>query len=61
MLSDAEAIASQVPTVAGIAPQIQLRELISYRDQNTNSLIMGVTPDFLTIRSFDVAKGRFYQ
>ncbi len=59
VLADAEAIASQVPTVAEVAPQVNGREVISYRSQNMDSLIAGVTPEFLTVRSFDMDRGRF--
>jgi putative ABC transport system permease protein len=60
VLEDAEAIASQVPTVTEVAPQINSRQVISYRNQNMDALVIGVTPKFLTVRSFDVAQGRFF-
>lgn len=56
---DAKAIATQVPTVSGVAPQISSRQLITYRSKNTNASLMGTTPAFLTVRNFDVEKGRF--
>jgi putative ABC transport system permease protein len=56
---DAKAIASQVPSIEAVAPQINLSQVITYRDRNTNKIIVGTTPEFLTVRSFDVAKGRF--
>jgi putative ABC transport system permease protein len=56
---DAEAIAEQVPTVKEVAPQINLNQLITYGNRNTNKLVIGTTPEFLTVRSFDVAQGRF--
>ncbi|MDY6785020.1 MAG: ABC transporter permease [Cyanobacteriota bacterium] len=59
VLSDAEAIAEQVPTVAEVAPQLSFSQVITYRDRNTNKLVIGTTPEFLTVRSFEVAKGRF--
>lgn len=59
VLSDAEAIAAQVPSVEKVAPQINSRQLVSYRSKNTYSLALGTTPEFLSVRSFDVAKGRF--
>jgi putative ABC transport system permease protein len=59
VLSDAEAIASQVPTVAEVAPQINSRLLVSYGSKNNNVSVIGTTPEFLTVRSFDVAQGRF--
>ena len=57
--ADAKAISSQVPTVAAVAPEISASALITYRSRNTNSPVRGVTPDFLSVRNFDVAKGRF--
>lgn len=57
---DAKAIATQVPAVAEVAPQINLRYLITYRNRNTNSLVSGTTPEFLSVRSFNVARGRFF-
>jgi putative ABC transport system permease protein len=59
VLEDAKAIASLVPSVAEVAPQIQSRQPASYSNKNTNTQVIGVTPQFLTVRSFDVAKGRF--
>ncbi len=59
VLADAEAIASQVPSVKEVAPQINTQQLITYRNKNSNSPITGTTPEFLSVRSFDVARGRF--
>jgi len=59
VLEDAEAIAAQVPTVLAVAPQINGRYLITYRNRNTFTQTQGVTPEFLVVRSFDVAQGRF--
>ncbi len=59
VLSDAEAIATQVPTVAAVAPQISNRQIATYRGQNTYTSVIGTTPPYLSVRSFDVAKGRF--
>ncbi|MEQ8754941.1 MAG: ABC transporter permease [Coleofasciculus sp. G1-WW12-02] len=60
VLEDAKAIATQVPAVAEVAPQINLRYLITYRNRNSNSLVTGTTPEFLSVRSFNVARGRFF-
>ncbi|NJP09049.1 MAG: FtsX-like permease family protein [Leptolyngbyaceae cyanobacterium RU_5_1] len=59
VLADAKAIAAQVPSVQGVAPQRQSQLPVVYRNLNTSSLVLGVTPEFLPVRSFDVAKGRF--
>lgn len=59
VLKDAEAIAAQVPSVQGVAPEINSKDLVIYRNKNSSSTVVGTTPDFLPVRSFDVAKGRF--
>jgi putative ABC transport system permease protein len=59
VLADAKAIATQVPSIKEVAPQINSRLLVTYRNRNTNTAITGTTPEFLVVRSFDVAKGRF--
>lgn len=59
-LEDAEAIASQVPTVNAVAPQLQTQQLLTYSNKRSNSLVVGTTPDFLPVRDFDVAQGRFF-
>ncbi|MBD2577016.1 ABC transporter permease [Oscillatoria sp. FACHB-1406] len=59
VLADSDAIASQVPTVKEVAPQITLSQIISYRSRNTNQTIIGATPTFLSVRSFEIASGRF--
>jgi putative ABC transport system permease protein len=56
---DAKAIASQVPTINEVAPQRQSQFPIVYRNLDTLSLVVGTTPEFLSVRSFDMAKGRF--
>ncbi len=59
VLADAEAIATQVPTVDKVSPQINTNKLITYRNRNKTSVVIGTTPNFLPVRSFDVERGRF--
>ncbi|MBW4522921.1 MAG: ABC transporter permease [Scytolyngbya sp. HA4215-MV1] len=59
VMQDAEAIATQVPSVAGVAAQRQTQLPVTYRNRNVSALIVGTTPTFLSVRSFDVASGRF--
>lgn len=59
VLSDAEAIAAQVPSVEGVAPEINRRLLVSHRNLNTNAMVVGTTPEYPRIRSFYVDQGRF--
>jgi putative ABC transport system permease protein len=59
VLEDAQAIVKQVPTIEAVAPQINLNQTINYRNQNTSNLVIGVTPEFLPVRNFELAQGRF--
>jgi len=59
VFADAKAIASQVRAVAEVAPEIRAQQLITYRNKNTQSAVVGTTPEFLSVRSFEVTKGRF--
>lgn len=56
---DAKAIATQVPAVAEVAPQITSQYLISYRNKNSQSQVIGTVPEFLSVRNFNVERGRF--
>lgn len=60
VLADAEAIATQVPTVSNVAPEVNSREVVNYRNRNTNVNIVGTSPEFLLVRNFDVNQGRFF-
>ncbi|MEB3885298.1 ABC transporter permease [Lyngbya sp. CCY1209] len=56
---DAEAIAEQVPSVEAVAPSLNASELMSYRSKNATASLIGTTPEYLRVRNFDVARGRF--
>ncbi|AZB71768.1 ABC transporter permease [Synechococcus elongatus] len=60
VLADAEAIASQVPTAGEVAPQVSTRQLVTYQGETSTTQILGVTPNFLTVRSFAIDRGRFF-
>ena len=59
VLEDAEAIAQQVPSVRRVALQISLREVVQAEGTSTTASTSGVTPEFLPVRRFEVARGRF--
>ncbi|NJN30039.1 MAG: FtsX-like permease family protein [Synechococcales cyanobacterium RM1_1_8] len=59
VLADADAIAEQVPSAQAVAAQISSQYLISYRGNNANNQVIGTTPSFLEVRSFEVDRGRF--
>jgi putative ABC transport system permease protein len=60
VLEDAEAIATQVPTIASVTAELNARQVATYRNKNTDINIIGTTPTFLTVRDFETAKGRFF-
>jgi putative ABC transport system permease protein len=59
VLEDARAIATQVPSIQSVAAESNSRQLVTYRNKNTNVNIIGTTPQFLPVRQFDVGRGRF--
>jgi putative ABC transport system permease protein len=59
VLADADAIATQVPTVKEVAPQVNGSELATYRNQTKRSTLVGTTPAYSIVRSAGVSSGRF--
>jgi putative ABC transport system permease protein len=59
VLADADAIATQVPTVKQVAPQVNGSELATYRNQTKRSTLVGTTPSYSTVRNAGVSSGRF--
>ena len=60
VLEDAQAIAEQVPSVRRVAPQVTLNEVVQAGGLSASATVTGVTPEFLEVRSFEVAQGRFF-
>jgi putative ABC transport system permease protein len=59
VLEDAEAIAEQVPSVKRVAPQITLSAVLQAGAKSKSATVSGITPEFLAVRRFEVARGRF--
>ncbi|TGG90590.1 MAG: FtsX-like permease family protein, partial [Aphanocapsa feldmannii 277cV] len=49
----------QVPSVRRVAPQISGQHVLQVGPRSANALVNGITPEFLAVRKFDVARGRF--
>ena len=56
---DAEAL-RDVPGVVALAPSVQATEQLRYRGTNWNTDIEGVTPDYISVRSWPVEEGTFF-
>ena len=59
VLGDAEAIATQVPSVKRVAPLINTNQVVQAGSRSSTGAVFGATSEFLPVRSFEVAKGRF--
>ena len=59
VLEDAKAIVEQVPSVRRVVPQITLNEVVQAGARSSSSSVSGITPEFLPVRRFEVAQGRF--
>ncbi len=57
--ADADAIASQVPSVQAVAPALNLRFQVTAPGTNTNTQIIGTTPDYASVRNVTMAEGSF--
>ncbi len=59
-LDDAEAIADKCPSVQAVAPEVQANEQLKYGNQNTNTQVIGTSPEYETIRDMEIAQGRWF-
>lgn len=57
---DADAIAAEVSDIDGVSPQIQDRTQVLANGLNWQTTVMGVGPDYLYIRSWNVAQGGMF-
>jgi putative ABC transport system permease protein len=60
VLADAEAIASEVPAIAGVAPEKSDRLRVTWADQDTQVDVTGTTPEYTRVRNAGVQQGRFF-
>jgi putative ABC transport system permease protein len=58
-LADADAIATQVPSISAVAPQINGSELVAFGNETTRATIIGTTPSYAKVRDVDTDFGRF--
>jgi putative ABC transport system permease protein len=58
-LEDANAIASQVQSVVGVAPEDTHRYQVTAKGNNTNTQITGTVPDYTTVRNVAIDSGNF--
>jgi len=59
-LDDYEAIKAHVPLVTNVTPQADTRVQVVYGNQNWNSTVRGVGPEYLALKGWDVVLGGAY-
>jgi putative ABC transport system permease protein len=59
-LDDANAIAPACPDVVAVAPIASRGAQIVYGNQNWSTNVTGTTPDYLTVRSWDISEGNMF-
>ena len=56
---DVQAMARLARSVSAIAPEYSSRAQVVYANKNTQSTVLGVTPQYLSVRNWEIARGRF--
>jgi len=58
--ADAEAIARECPSVAAVAPATGKKLAVRWETENTNTTVLGMTPEGFAVRDIALATGRFF-
>ena len=59
-VEDARAIQQQIPLVVNVSPHVNTRVPVVYGDQNWFTMVRGVSPEYLAVRSWPVASGSVF-
>jgi putative ABC transport system permease protein len=59
-LADMRAIQEQVPLIAHVSPMVDTRTQLVYGNQNWNSTVRGVSPEYLNVKSWPIVKGGMF-
>src|SRR5213082_369009 len=59
-LGDAKAIAQQVPLVENVSPHVDTGVQVVYGNQNWFTVLRGVSPEYLAVRRWAVARGSVF-
>lgn len=60
-LADSDMVLLKCSAIAKVAPEVQTNAQVKYRNKNTNTTILGTSPDYLSIRNYKVAKGHSFR
>jgi putative ABC transport system permease protein len=59
-LEDFRAIKDQVPLVTNVSPQADTRAQVVYGNQNWNTSIRGISPEYLALKGWEVVRGGMF-
>ena len=59
-LADMRAIQEQIPLIAHASPMVDTRVQLVYGNQNWNSTVRGVSPAYLSVKSWPIVKGGMF-
>jgi putative ABC transport system permease protein len=57
---DADAIAARVHSVLAVAPEVSVQTQVVAGRQNTRTAVVGVTPEYQSVRNYPVAEGEYF-
>src|SRR5437867_6262123 len=57
---DADAIQQRATTITAVEPEMSRSLQVQYESKNTNTTIVGTTPNYLEVRRFELAAGRMF-
>jgi putative ABC transport system permease protein len=59
-LKDAEAIEKQAKYIAGVQPEMSGQFQVQFQNANTNTQVVGTTANYMTVRKYELEKGRMF-
>jgi putative ABC transport system permease protein len=60
LVADAKALESAGPAIAAVEPEMQRQFQIQYLNTNTNSNVLGTTPNYLQVRKYEIENGAMF-
>jgi putative ABC transport system permease protein len=59
-LGDMQAIKDQIPLITHASPMVDTRTQLVFGNQNWNSTVRGVSPDYLAVKAWPIVKGGMF-
>jgi len=59
-VEDSEAISDQVLNIKGVSSEVSRRYQVTAKGTNTNTQVIGTTPDYLSVRNVSIGSGQFF-